>query len=44
MDNHDEFVRLDYAEEKNFGYYSLIETGLKVLYSKERAKSLEHFD
>ncbi len=43
MDNDGSFVKLDFTDEKHYGYYSLIETGLTARYSNERIKSIEDF-
>ena len=40
MDNQGQFIKLDFTDEKNFGYYSLIETGLEAKYSNKRITSI----
>jgi hypothetical protein len=41
MDNQGHFIKLDFTDEKHFGYYSLIETGLDAKYSNKRITSIE---
>ena len=40
MSNIEPFAALDYADDKSFGFYSLIPTCLKVLYSNYKINSI----
>jgi hypothetical protein len=40
MDNLGHFIKLDFTDEKHFGCYSLIETGLVAKYSNKRITSI----
>ena len=44
MDNEGPFVKLDFADEKHYGYYSLVETGLIAKYHNKRITSVEDFE
>ena len=44
MDNDGHFIKIDFTEEKHFGYYSLIETGLVAKYSNKRITSIEELE
>lgn len=44
MSNSEPFVALDFADDKSFGFYSLILTGLDVLYTNKKINSIEDFN
>jgi hypothetical protein len=43
MSNIEPFAALDYSDDKNFGFYSLIPTCLDVLYTNKRINSISDF-
>ena len=44
MDNEGHFVKLDFTDEKHYGYYSLVETMLTARYSNQRIISVGEFN